>query len=251
MSGTMARIAILGDFDAANETHTATDESLFHAAAALGESVAAKWLPTDQLLSDDHDAEGPAKLAELLNGYDGVWIAAGSPYRDMDAVLAAIRHVRQAGVPTIGTCGGFQHIVLEYGRNVLGLADARHAEYDPYASVLFVSKLACSLVGKRMQVSLRPGTLAARLYERNTIDENYYCNFALNPEFQPALEQAGMTISGVDDQGAVRIVELPAHPFFVGTLFVPQVASTPERPHPVVLGFADAAIKRRQTRTAN
>jgi CTP synthase (UTP-ammonia lyase) len=245
----MTSIAILGDFDPTNETHTATDTSLKHAAAALGKSLDAKWLPTDQLLPNSGEAsERTARLAASLDSYDGVWIAAGSPYRDMDAVLAAIAHVRSSGIPTIGTCGGFQHIVLEYGRSVLGLAEAHHAEYDPYASVLFVSKLACSLVGKRMIVSLRPGTLAARLYERNAIEENYYCNFTLNPEYQPRLEQSGMMISGSDADAAARIVELPTHPFFLGTLFVPQVASTAERPHPLILGFVDAAATRRNSR---
>ncbi len=245
----MTSIAILGDFDPMNETHTATDASLKHAAAALGKSLDAKWLPTDRLLPKSGEtAQRVADLAAPLDSYDGVWIAAGSPYRDMDAVLAAIAHTRRSGIPTIGTCGGFQHIVLEFGRSVVGLADAHHAEYDPYASVLFVSRLACSLVGKRMAVSLRPGTLASHLYERDSIEENYYCNFALNPEHQPQLEQAGMTVSGSDADGAARIVELPAHPFFLGTLFVPQVVSTAERPHPLILGFVEAAAARRKSR---
>jgi CTP synthase (UTP-ammonia lyase) len=245
----VTRIAILGDFDSKNETHLATDAALEHAAAALGERLDATWIATDELvLRGDSQISAETQVERRLAGFDGVWIAPGSPYRDMQAVITAIRHVRQVGIPTFGTCGGFQHIVLEYGRNVLGLVDASHAEYDPYASVMFVSRLACSLVGKRMAVTLVPDTLARRLYEQDAVDENYYCNFALDPRFEPQLAAAGMTFSGVDEQGNARIVELANHPFYVATLFVPQVNSTAERPHPLIVGFVAAAAERRRGR---
>ncbi len=243
------RIAVIGDFDPDNETHLATDAALGHAAAALGEDARATWLATDGLATVSDGSVPPhPSIGNLLDEFDGVWIAPGSPYRDMNAALTAIRHLRCGEIPTIGTCGGFQHIVLEYGRNVLGLADADHAEYDPYASVLFVSRLACSLVGKRMAVVVRAGTLAARLYGRNLVEENYYCNFALDPRFQPQLATAGMTISGVDERHDARIVELAEHPFFLATLFVPQIASTAQQPHPLVRGFVAAAVQRSRRR---
>jgi CTP synthase (UTP-ammonia lyase) len=88
--------------------------------------------------------------AATLAGIAGVWVAPGSPYQSLAGVLAAIRCARENEVPLLGTCGGFQHVVIEYARSVLGIADATHAEYDPYASHLFISRLACSLVGKTM-----------------------------------------------------------------------------------------------------
>jgi CTP synthase (UTP-ammonia lyase) len=135
-------------------------------------------------------------------------------------------------------------VVLEYARNVAGIKDAAHAENDPYASVLFVTRLTCSLVGKTMRVSITPGTLARRCYGAETAEEQYYCNFGMNPEYCGALVGAGLEISGRDEGGEVRIVELPGHPFFVGTLFVPQMRSTREWSHPLIAGLYKAAASR-------
>ncbi len=118
----MAENAIIGDRDPKNPTHTATEEALEHAGASLGVPIAAGWSPTASL-------EGRA--AGRLRGFDGVFCSPGGPYESMDGALEAIRFAREGGVPFIGTCGGFQHAVIEYARNVLGLEDAGHAEYDP------------------------------------------------------------------------------------------------------------------------
>jgi CTP synthase (UTP-ammonia lyase) len=138
-------------------------------------------------------------------------------------------------------CAGFQHLVLEVARNVAGFADAAHAEYDPDASRLFVHELACSLVGETMSVTVRPGTLAAGLYPVQTVQERYYCRFGLDPAHVGVLEDAGMVVSGVDQDGEPRIVEIPDRRFCLATLFVPQTSSTPEAPHPIVAGFVAAA----------
>jgi CTP synthase (UTP-ammonia lyase) len=103
-----------------------------------------------------------------------------------------------------------------------------HAEYEADASVLFVTPLSCSLVGKTMQVDLVLGSIAARCYGRSRVEESYYCNFGLNPAYQESLQVAGMRISGWDADREARIVELPSHPFFLGMLFVPQrIQQTP------------------------
>jgi CTP synthase (UTP-ammonia lyase) len=91
----------------------------------------------------------------------------------------------------------------------------------------------------------RPGTRAGRAYGASRATERYYCNFGLNPEYLRQLESAGLETSGTDTDGEVRIVELAGHRFFVGTLFVPQVSSSPERPHPLVLAFVEEAGRRR------
>ena len=131
-------------------------------------------------------------------------------------------------------------MILEFARNVMHLKDAQHAEYDPYASTLFVTPLSCSVAGKIMPLDLKAGSLAASMYGTSRAEEHYYCNFGLNPEYQSALEAAGMIISGWDGQDA-RIFELPNHPFFVSTLFVPQDRSTPQKPHPIIRSFVSAA----------
>jgi len=103
-----------------------------------------------------------------------------------------------------------------------------------------VTALACSLVGQQQRVTIRPGTLAARLYGALEAVEDYYCNYGVNPAYAAMLDGAGLRISGTGAGGEVRIVEIPGHPFFVATLFLPQARAQPGSPHPVVAGFAAA-----------
>jgi len=96
-------------------------------------------------------------------------------------------------------------------------------------------------VGQQRTVAIRPGTRAGDLYGIPSADENFYCNYGINPQWVRRLEAGGLSVSGVGDEGEVRIMELPGHPFYVVTLFLPQARSTPAEPHPLVVGFADAA----------
>lgn len=228
-----SKIGIVGDYDPSFEPHRATDQALVHAASVLAFEFEANWLPSDSL--DRSVGMSP------LSSYDGLWVAPGSPYRSMDGVLGAIRFARESSLPLLGTCGGFQHIVLEYARNVLGFADAAHAEYDPYASKLFISQAACSLVGRELVVSLRPESLVVRAYGTTITSERYYCNFVVNSEYNSALAASDLAVVGSDSEGAIRVVELRNHPFFVGTLFVPQLRSRIETPHPLVVSFLNAS----------
>lgn len=175
---------------------------------------------------------------------DGLWMAPGSPYRSVAGALTAIRFAREGTIPLLATCGGFQHVILEYARNVLGFDDAQHAEYDPYASRLFISELSCSLVGRIMRLTLKTGSQVAALYGSTTASEQYYCNFGVNPAHVSALAAGPLAIVGADAEGEVRVVEWPGHPFFIGTLFVPQLSSVRSKPHPLVNGFLRAAGRR-------
>lgn len=226
------KILILGEYDPAKETHQVTDRALVHSSAALGLKPKITWLDTDRI---DRKTLGKA---------DGILVAPGSPYRSMERVLSAIRFAREEGIPCLGTCGGFQHIMIEYARNDLGLAEAGHAEYDPCASTLFITELACSLRGLDMKLTLVEDSRVARLYGATSATERYYCNFGINPEFVDAIRNGPIDVVGSDDEGEIRVVEYPDHPFFVGTLFVPQARSTPEVPHPLVTGFVQAAADR-------
>jgi CTP synthase (UTP-ammonia lyase) len=235
------RIGILADYKENFPPHATIEPALQHAARTLDARVEARWLSSDSLLDDT----GRAALEEC----HGLWAGPGSPYRSLDGMLAGIRFARERGVPFLGTCGGCQHAVLEFARNVLGFVDAASAEYDPYASELFVSALVCSPAGKRMRVILRPGTLAHDLYGAGETTEEYYCNFGLNPAHESTVERGGLRISGRDQDGEARILELPSHPFFIATLFVPQTSSTPERSHPVIRGLLQAALAVSGTRS--
>ena len=230
---TRVRIGIIGDYNADFRPHQATDAAIQHAANYLGVTAAVEWLPTPLLT---HHPE------TQLRRFDALWCAPGSPYQSMAGALVAIRFAREQQWPFIGTCGGFQHVVLEYARNVLGFADAAHAESDPDASTLFISMLECSLVGKTMHVHLEPSSRVFQMYQRTVVVEQYYCQFGLNPEYQATIHDGGLRVVGVDEDHEARIVELPDHPFFVATLFVPPLTSTPEQPHPLIIAYLQAAM---------
>ncbi len=135
--------------------------------------------------------------------------------------------------------------MVDYARSVLHIDDADHAETNPGAAHLAVTPLSCSIVGQEQEVLLLPNTRAAEIYGTARCREAFYCNYGLNPAYRDPLEAAGLIVSGVDGDGEVRIMEMPGHPFFLGTLFVPQARSTGERPHPVLAAFALAARRHR------
>ena len=134
-------------------------------------------------------------------------------------------------------------MMIEYARNVLGYKDAQHAEYDPYASELFISESACSLKGKEMRLDLTTNSAVASLYGKLQIKEKYYCNFGVNPEYIDLIQNGPINIVGSDNEGEIRIIEYTGHPFFIGTLFVPQTSSTEKNPHPIVTGFLQVIMK--------
>ena len=220
-----ARIGVIGDFQPGFEPHEAIARAVGHSAAALGVDAEVLWLDT------------PSVEAADLSEFDALWCAPGSPFKSLEGTLHGIRFARERNVPFIGTCGGFQHAVIEYARNVLGFADAQHAEYDPYASLLFVSALSCSLVGQTMSVRLEPGSRAAGFYGATETSERYYCNFGLNPEHQDRLHEGGLRVVGSDLDGEARVLELPDHRFFIATLFVPHTSSSEDEPHPLISAY--------------
>jgi CTP synthase (UTP-ammonia lyase) len=226
----MTTVALIGEFDPTFPPHLATVAACAHSAASLGIGVEARWISTVDVTVD------------ALRDFSAVWIAPGSPYNSLANTLAVIRYAREQRVPCLGTCGGFQHLILEYARNVLGFRDAQHAEYDPYASDLFVTQLECSLVGRELRITLVPGSRVAEIYGATEAREQYYCNFGVNPDKADLLRSGELRVTGSDAEGEVRVVELPAHPFFIGTLFVPQLRSSPESPHPLVTAFIRAAV---------
>ncbi|MDA2806253.1 CTP synthase C-terminal region-related (seleno)protein [Nocardiopsis suaedae] len=198
----------------------------------------AYWVPTEE-------AAAPGRL----DGFDGVWLMPGSPYRSEAGALAAVRTARTRGVPFLGTCGGFQHALLEFARGVCGLSEARHGESDPDAEEPLIAPLACSLVGHEGEIRCTPGSLAARVLGTERRIERYHCSYGPAPEAAGLLEGRGLRFTGHDEQGRVRVAELEGHPFFLATLFQPELADGP-RPHPVVRAFTGAAADRAAGRTA-
>ncbi|MGB3672774.1 MAG: hypothetical protein WA984_21860 [Phormidesmis sp.] len=229
------RIAILGEYLPTFKPHVSTDAAIAHTCSQLSLSIDSAWVSTEDI------------DISLLKNLSGIWVAPGSPYKSMDKTLEAIRYARENQVPCLGTCGGFQHMILEYARNVLHYKDAQSQENDPYSSQLFISQLACSLAGRTMQLKFTAGSQVSKIYGSLSAKEEYYCNFGLNSEYVSTLTSRSLAspllVVGSDDEGEVRVIELPTHPFFIGTLFVPQTRSRPEVPHPIVSAFLSAAAR--------
>ena len=197
--------------------------------------VETEWLPTELL---EERATGEEKR------FDAFWCSPGSPYTNMSGAIEMIRVVRESKKPFIGTCGGFQHVLIEYARNILGLANAAHAEYEPDAQDPFIAPLSCSLAGQSARVELSPDSKIRGFYGVSEIEEEYQCNFGLASGSKKLLE-GGLRVSGMDRNGEARVVELPGHDFYVATLFVPQMRSSVGNPHPLVVAFLQAALDTR------
>jgi CTP synthase (UTP-ammonia lyase) len=196
--------------------------------------VDAYWIPTTETGS--------------LKGFDGIWLLPGSPYASEAGALAAVRDARESGVPFFGTCGGFQHALLEYARNVCGV-DADHAENTPDGENFVVIALACSLAGHQGTVHIRPGSRAERILGDTKTFVHYLCSYGVNPAYLGLLTQHGLEFTGHDDNGDVRIAELPEHPFFLATLFQPELHEGP-RPHSLIRAFAEAAAENARAKSA-
>lgn len=226
------KIAIIGEFNAQFRPHVATNEALEHVRLQTKVDFVVDWVSTETVAS---------KMEEVLAIYAGFWIAPGSPYKNMMGAINLIQQTRERGIPTLGTCGGFQHIAIEFARNVLQIEDAEHAEYNPYASKLVVNPLSCDLKGEPMSIEItRSDSKTAAIYPTSNFTEKYYCNFGLNPDYQQQFDDAGLRIVASDIHREARILELIEHPFFIATLFVPQDNSSLKDPHPLVASFIKA-----------
>ena len=223
------KIVVLGDFNPAYHTHLALNEAIRHLSAAVNHEVGFKWVNTDRLDSS----------TVFTTEFSGLWVAPGSPYRDMDNVIQTIRYARENKIPTIGNCGGFQHMLIEFARNVCGLVEADSEETNPEGREILISKLSCSLVGQEEPITLARSSFLHQLVGKNHITGRYHCSYALNPDYIPVLEAFGLTMTATNTEGMIRAFELPKHPFFMGTLFQPALTSTDDLPDPILLGFVN------------
>ena len=222
-------IGLIGDYDAKVPAHQAIPLALALASEAVGIGVRIEWIPTEEITS-----------AARVEKFDGLWCVPASPYRSMEGALIGIQHARVAGVPFLGTCGGFQHAVVEYARNVVGWANADHGETSPTAAWQVITLLECPLVEVAAPIRLLPGTHLATAYGSDEVIEGYHCRFGFNPEFRAALTAGLLRPAAEDRNGEVRGVELQGHPFFVATLFQPERAALQNRPVPIVNAFVRA-----------
>jgi CTP synthase (UTP-ammonia lyase) len=233
----LLRIGLVGDHDPSVTAHRAIPLALQMASAACDIEVDVQWLPTDEISS-----------AARVSGFDGLWCVPASPYRSMQGALTAIRHARVQALPFLGTCGGFQHAVIEYARGVLEWTDADHAETSPDASRAVIAPLECALVEATQALRLVPGSRLAKAYSSTQATEAYRCRYGLNPQFQAALVSGPLRAAAHDAAGEVRAVELDGHPFFVATLFQPERAALEGKLPPIAAAFVEACKARASAR---
>jgi CTP synthase (UTP-ammonia lyase) len=223
----MTFVAMVGDRNLAHESHRAIEATV----ALLNDGVDMRWVGTD----DPH-------FQRTVEGADAVWALPGTPYVNDDAAYAAIRHARTTGQPFLGTCGGFQYAVVEYARNVAGWKGAGHAETEPDAEELVVDRLACSLFDEQRTVTTVRGTKLAKFCGTEPFVGFHLCNFGVSDAQMARLVEHGVIVSAHAEDAGVEGIELPDHPFFVATLFQPQMAAVhSEGVHPLIRALIESA----------
>ena len=234
------KIALIGDYSPQVTAHVAIPEVLRLAATVLKSEVEDIWLGTETIESN----------LPQLSDFDGLWCVPASPYKSMDGALRAIKFARENKIPFLGTCGGFQHAVIEFTRHALGFTEADHAESNPAAAMPVMSPLACSLIEAEDAIILRENSRARKIYGANVITEKFRCSYGLSSNYSYLFEKADMKITGTGASGEARVVEIDDHPFFIATLFQPERSAISGRSHPLVAAFLQAAESSRRERTS-
>ena len=176
----------------------------------------------------------------VLKDATGVWCAPGSPYENTAGALLAIRHARLTRKALLGTCGGFQHALMEFAQNVLE-HEAGHQELDPVARNPLSMKLTCSLVEvKGRVIATEPKRFADLLGGSESIEE-FHCNYGCNSGLAGIFHGTDLVFVAHDELHQVRAFRLEHHPFFVGTLFQPERRALGGSLHPLVAAFLRAA----------
>lgn len=236
------RIGLVGDYQPTLRPHVAIPRALSLASDSHFE-IDHVWLPT-RALKFDH--------RRLLEECDGIWCTPGSPYESMEGALLAIRFAREHRYPFLGTCSGFQHAIIEYARNVLGMTQVDHAESNPSSAHPIIHRLPEPLVSKRAEVNIVPGTKLHTLYGADDAVEDYNCRFGCNPAYTHIFEDGELMVSAIAPDGTPHGIELTTHPFFMAVLYLPALQALSGKIHPIFKGYLSACLRRRKNeRSAN
>lgn len=238
-------IGLVGKYIELKDSYKSIAEGFIHAGVANDCKVNLQWIHSESL--------NEANVKEKLAGLSGILVAPGFGHRGIDGKIAAIRFARENNVPFFGICLGMQCAVIEFARNVLGLAAAHSTEMDaatPHPVIdLLEAQKKVTHKGGTMRLGAYPcviseGSAAADIYKKPTIYERHRHRYEFNNEYLRDFEQKGMIATGINPEGGlVEIVEIKSHPFFIGVQFHPEYKSTVENPHPLFVGFVNAALK--------
>lgn len=247
----VTRIALVGKYVKLHDAYLSVVESLSHAGYAYGTKIDIRWVNSEELEENKPD------LSEVFKDIDGIIVPGGFGYRGIEGKIDAIRYARENKIPFLGLCLGMQCAVIEFARNVCAMKKANSSEFipdTPYPVIdLMSDQEDVTEKGGTMRLGIYPcklkdGTRARKLYDnKEIIYERHRHRYEVSNELRPILEKAGLVISGTSPDGRlVEIIELKDHPYFEATQAHPEFKSRPNRPHPLFLGFIEAALKERK-----
>jgi len=242
-------IGITGKYTSVRDSYASIINALEHAGIALGCNVQIKWIETTNLT----DANAGAALAEV----DGIIVPGGFGTRGAEGKIACIRYARENRLPCLGLCFGFQMAVIEFARNVCGIEKANSTEIEPdcpepVIDVLPEQKKIEGLGGNMRlggrDIELKPNTRAWELFDKaKSVRMRFRHRYEVDPRYVERLEKGGLVFSGkAPNQPIMQILEVPDHPFFIGTQAHPCLTSRPLRPQPMFVGLVAAAMQKRK-----
>jgi CTP synthase len=247
-------IAMVGKYVELTDSYKSLNEALVHAGIHTRSKVNIRYIDSEMIESDG---------VELLKGVDAVLVPGGFGKRGVEGKIRAIQYARENRIPYLGICLGMQLAVIEFARNVVGLAGANSTEFDPdtpHPVIALVTEWQDrdgrierrdekSDLGGTMRLgaqaaSLDPSSLARKVYGSDTISERHRHRYEVNNQYMQRLKDKGLRVSGLTQREQLcEMVELPAHPWFVGCQFHPEFTSTPRAGHPLFTAFVEAALQ--------
>jgi CTP synthase len=247
-------IAMVGKYVELTDSYKSLNEVLVHAGIHTRSKVNIRYIDSEMIESDG---------VELLKGVDAVLVPGGFGKRGVEGKIRAIQYARENRIPYLGICLGMQLAVIEFARNVVGLAGANSTEFDPdtpHPVIALVTEWQDrdgkierrdekSDLGGTMRLgsqaaALDPSSLARKVYGADTINERHRHRYEVNNQYMQRLKDKGLRVSGLTQREQLcEMVELPGHPWFVGCQFHPEFTSTPRAGHPLFTAFVEAALQ--------
>ena len=240
------KIALVGKYVQLHDAYLSVAEALRHAGFYLSSQVDIHWIDSETITEEN--------VADILGGMDGIIVPGGFGDRGIPGMITSARYARENKVPYFGICLGMQIAVIEYARNVAGLADANSGEFAPDCK----NKVIDFMPGQSDEINkggtlrlgsypccIQKGTAMEKLYGTDLIHERHRHRYEFNNKYRETLAKAGLVLSGLSpDNRLVETVELSDRDFFIGVQYHPEFKSRPNHPHPLFIGFIRAALER-------
>ncbi|CAH0435261.1 CTP synthase [Clostridium neonatale] len=243
-------IALVGKYVELHDAYLSVVEALSHGGYANNAKVKIRWVNAEEVETGD--------VNELLKGVDGILVPGGFGDRGIEGKISAIKYARENKIPFLGICLGMQCAVIEYSRNVLRFEDANSSEINPNTKYPVIDIMNDQKDIENLGGTMRLGQYPCKLvensnsyevYKKDEINERHRHRYEFNNEYRKQIEEAGMRIVGTSpDNRLVEIVEVPEHPWYVAAQFHPELKSRPNKPHPLFIGFINAAVNENKSK---